>query len=90
MCNKVVRMDPWLLNNVPDWFVTQEEVKLWHDDNDFYDDDEIIEWYDGYQKRKAQKAKIEKEIMRIAWHPSCRWDWCLDVNKKKQTEKLWK
>ena len=57
MCNKVVRMDPWLLNNVPDWFVTQEEVKLWHDDNDFYDDDEIIEWYDGYQKRKAQKAK---------------------------------
>ena len=36
----------------------------------FYDDDEIIEWCDGYQKRKAQKAKIEEEFMRITWHPN--------------------
>ena len=74
MCNKVVCVDPWLLNYVTDWFVKQQQVKLWHDDNDLYDDaDEIIEWYDGYQKRKAQKAKIEKELMHIAWHPSRWW-----------------
>ena len=57
MCNKVVRMDVWLLNYVPNWFVKQQQEKLWHDGDDFYDDDEITGWNDGYQKRKAQKAK---------------------------------
>ena len=25
--------------------------------------------------------------MRIAWHPSRWWDWCLDEDEKKETEK---
>ena len=58
MCNKVVRMDVWLLNYVPNWFVKQQQEKLWHGDDDFYDDDEITGWNDGYQKRNAQKAKV--------------------------------
>ena len=43
------------------------------------------------KKRKAQKAKIKKELMPIAWHPSRYWDWCMseDEKKKKKTEKLW-
>ena len=73
MCNKVVNDCPWclkyvhdhlktremhneavdwrlyLLQHVPDWFVTQQ-VKPWHNDI-------LIEWYEGYKKRKAQKAK---------------------------------
>ena len=28
----------------------------------------IIKWDNGHQKRKAQKAKIKEELMRIAWH----------------------
>ena len=49
-----MREDPFSLEYVPDWFLTNGEVKLWHDDNDDDDgDDEVIEWYDGYQKRKA-------------------------------------
>ena len=28
------------------------------DDYDYYDDDEIIKWYEGYKESKAQKAKI--------------------------------
>ena len=64
-----VRDHYFSLQYVPDWFVTQEELKLWHDDNDC-DDDELIEWYDGHQKRKTQKTKIGKELMPIAWHPS--------------------
>ena len=34
---------------------------MWYDD--YYNDDnynEIIEWHNGYQKLKAQKAKIKK------------------------------
>ena len=53
-------------NPVADWFVRQ--VKIWNDD-----DDKLTEWYDGYQKRKAQKTKIEEELIFIAWHPSRWW-----------------
>ena len=51
---------------------------MWYDD--YYDgngdhwatggNDNFLEWYDGYKKRKAQKAQIKKELMPIAWHPS--------------------
>ena len=51
MCKEAVRKDHSSLEYVPDWFLTKGEVKLWHDDDD--DGDEVIEWYDGYQKRKA-------------------------------------
>ena len=87
MCNKVLHMDPWLLNYVPDWFVTQ--IKIWHDDDYYYhDDDELVEWYDGCQKCKAQNAKIEEESMLIAWHPLRCWEWCMSEDEKKRTEKL--
>ena len=69
-CNKAVRMDPWLLNYVPDWFAMQGQIKLWHDDDYHFNDNEIIEWYEGHQKRKVQKAKIKDELMPIAWHTS--------------------
>ena len=77
MCDKAVNEDPWLLNYIHDWFVTQEQVKIWHDDSEYNGDDddndgEIIVWYEGYKKRKAQKAQIEKELMPIVCHPS-RW-----------------
>ena len=26
---------------------------------------ELIEWYNGYQKRKSQKAKIKEELLLI-------------------------
>ena len=51
-----------VLEFVPDWFVTHQQVKICHDDDD-YDDDR-------YQKRKSQKAKIKEELMPIAWHPN--------------------
>ena len=38
----------------------------WGDD----DEDEVFDWYEGYKKRKVQNAKIKKEVMPIAWHPS--------------------
>ena len=94
MCDKAVEVGPFFLLCVPKWFVTQQQVKLWHDDDDFYDDDddddELVEWYDGRQKRKAQKAQLKKELMLIAWHPSRWWDWCFPEDEKKQTEKLWR
>ena len=89
MCDKAVKEDSFSLEYVPDWFVTQEQIGLWDDkcyewyddgkDRFFDDDDEDnpFDWYEGYQKRKVQKASIKEELMLIAWHPS-RWrDWCM-------------
>ena len=88
MCDNSVNHSPYMLEDVPDQFVTQQQVKLWHDDNDCYDDDGLIEWYDGYKKRKAQKAKIKEGLLPNSWHPSGWWDWCVPADKKKETEKL--
>ena len=92
MCDKVVKDDSYSLQLVPDWFVTHQKVKIWHDDDDDDDDDddEFIQWYSGYQKHKAQKAKVKEELMPIAWHPSRWWDWCIPEDEKKETAKLWK
>ena len=54
------------LRFVPDWFVTQGQIKLWHDDTYYCNDDRIIKWYKGYKRHKAQKAQIKKELMAIA------------------------
>ena len=62
MCNDAVIEDPYPLQFVPDWFVTQQQLKKWYD----YWNYELIEWYKGYKKRKAQKAQIKKELMPIA------------------------
>ena len=86
MCNEVaqkipvVQKIPYLLKYVPDWFVTQQQIKIWHSGLD--------KWYDGYQRRKAQKAKIKDELLPIAWNPSRWWDWCVPDDEKKETEKL--
>ena len=64
----------------PDWFVTKQQQKIWHDN------DEIIGYHEGYQKRKAQKAKIKEELLPIAWHPDRVMDWCM-LDKEKR---LWK
>ena len=87
MCERAVEDDPWSLKFVPDWFVMQELIKIWHDHCG--DDGKLIEWYEGYKKRKDQKAQIKKELMRIAWHPSRWWDWCVPEDQKKETVKLW-
>ena len=84
---------------VPDWLVTREGVDMrydrYYDDDGGYwftegdDDDTFFEWYEGYRKRKAQKAKIKEELVPTAWHPSRWWNWCVPEDEKKKTEKLW-
>ena len=88
MCDNEVRRKPWSLKHVPNWFVTEGQIKLWHDDAYYCNDNEMIEWYHDYQKRKAQKAKIKDELMPIAWHPSRWWDWCVPEDEERETEKI--
>ena len=82
MCDKIVKDDSYSLKFVPDWFATQQQLKIWHDDNDYYDDDELIEWYEGHQKRKAQKSKIKEELLPVAWHPDRVMGCCISEDKK--------
>ena len=69
---------------LPDWFVTQQQLDIWYDNDYVYNNgNQIIEWYKGYQKRKAQKAKIKEELLPIAWHPDRVINWCV-------SEDVWK
>ena len=82
MCDQAVKHDSYSLRFLPDWFVTQEQIEIWHNDTYYYNDDELIEWYDAYKKRKAQKAKI-KELLPIAWHPYRVMDWYMSEDEKR-------
>ena len=78
-----------LLRYVPDWFVTDRQIKIWHDNDEYCNDDKLIEWYNGYKKRRAQKASIKEELLPIAWHPSKWQDRCVSEDEKQGIEKLW-
>ena len=60
MCDDVVQRDSYFQQLVPDWFVIQEQLEIWHGDDEYCTDDEIIEWYKRHEKRKAQKATIKE------------------------------
>ena len=44
MCNEAMYRGPWHLKYVPDWCVTEQQLKLWYDYNDSEccDDDDKI------------------------------------------------
>ena len=90
MSDKAVTEDAFSSQYVPDWFVTHEPIELCDDVDDHLDDDELIEWCEGYEKRKAQKEQMKKELMPITWHPSRWWHWCDPEHEKKETETLCK
>ena len=55
---------PWQLRHVHDWIVTQQQIDVWYDADDYCNNDnEMIKWYKGYQKRKAQKAKKKRRAL---------------------------
>ena len=56
MCDDVVRRDPYSLIDVPDCFVTSQKIKIWRDSDD-HDDNDVISWYEGYQKRRPQESQ---------------------------------
>ena len=83
MFDKAFWEDTFSLQYIPDWLVTQQQLKLWHDYDDYCNDERLIKWYKGYKKRKAQKASIKDELMPITWHPSRWWDWCISEDEKR-------
>ena len=69
ICDKHMRGNLYSLQFVPHWLNTKEQLKIMgRDCNNIW----FIKWYEGYKKRKTQKAKIKEELM----HPSSWWHWC--------------
>ena len=66
---------------VPDWFVREQQIGRW-------DDDELIKWYDDYNKRKDQKAQVKKELIYIDWLRSRWWNWCIPEDKERRDRKI--
>ena len=88
MCDKAVRDYLFSLQFVPDWFVTQQQIDIWYDDDYVYNDRRMIQWYEGYRRRKSQKASIKEKLMPIAWHPSWWWDWTVPEDEKRDGKKF--
>ena len=102
MCNQAVEGDPWMLKHVPDQFKTQEmcnqaveklpEVILfvpdWFKTQKMFNkkSPEVIWCYRVYKQCKAQKTKIKKELMLVAWHPDRWWNSYVPEDKKKELE----
>ena len=61
----------------PDCFVSKQQLNIWFDDDYWYHDNEMIEWYKGYKTRKAQKVKIKEQLLPTAWHPDRVMNWCM-------------
>ena len=85
MCNKAVFEIPWALKYVPDYFVTKEMMKMDYNKVCFC----CKNFYESYYKRKKLKKDIHEELALIAWHPNRWWDWCVDIDEKREVEKLW-
>ena len=56
--------------------------------DDYYNDDELVEWHNCYKQRKAQRAQIKEELMAIAWHPISMQDQCMEEDVKKRIEEI--
>ena len=77
MCDEAVRDHSFSLQYVPNWFVTQQQVKIWHDDSEYYyddnddddDDDRFTKCMMVIKNVRPRKHKLKK-LMRIAWHLS--------------------
>ena len=88
MCQKSVDRYLYLLRYVPDWFVTDQQINICHDNDEYCNNNKLIQWYDGYKKRRAQKASIKEKLLPITWHQS-RWrDCCVSEDEKQGIEKL--
>ena len=82
MCDKAVEGYPSSLQSVPDLFVERGPIDVWY--GPYHNEDKFFGWYDADKKQKAEKAKINEELLPIAWHSSRHWDWCMSEDEKKK------
>ena len=62
MRDKAIKDDPSSLF-IPDWFVTQQQLDAWLDDDYWYHDDDITEWYKSLYKTKGSESKDSRKII---------------------------
>ena len=66
----------------------QELLKIWHDDDDYCDDNkDLAEWYIGYKQYKTQKGQIKEELIPTAWHLTRMQDCCMEEMRSKRLRK---
>ena len=56
MYEKAFKKYLWLLKYVPDWFVTHQQPKTWHDNDDYCNDDDEL----GVMVVKSERLKKRK------------------------------
>ena len=58
------------------------------DDDYCYNNDELVEWYNGYKQRKVQRAQTKEDFMPTAWDPTIIQNWCITEDEKKRIKEM--
>ena len=48
----------------------------------------LLAWHTKFEKCKALKKELNKELMPAAWHPNRLRDWCMLEDKKKEIDPI--
>ena len=58
--------------------------------DNFHEDDpetiihvRLLAWHNKFEKCKAFKKDLSKELVPGVWHPTTWWDWCMSEDEKK-------
>ena len=46
----------------------------------------LLSWYNKFEKSKALKKYVSKELMAVAWHVTRWWNWSLSEDEQKEIE----
>ena len=56
---------------MPDWLFDENMVT-----------ESIMDLFESFHERKAQKGEIKEDLSPMAWHPDRAWDWCFNEEQK--------
>ena len=71
ICGVAVSADSYFMKYVSDCYSKLQELWYKHLDND----DDLVEWYSGYEQCKVQKAQMKEMLMPIVWNSTRMQDW---------------
>ena len=61
--------------------------KKWHGDY-YWNDYEIVGWYNDFKKSNTQKAKFKEVLISIVWHSTRMQDWWMPEDGREKIETM--
>ena len=68
--------------------IKPDDVNFDEDDAETIINVRPMAWHNELKQLEVFQKDISKEIMRVAWHPTKYWDWCMPVDEEKRIEPI--